>query len=1012
MPAYSSGFGTSIEDYQLFNLLGKGGFACVYRAKCRRTGIDVAIKMIDKGLMQAAGMVGRVQQEIKIHQRLKNPSVLDFYTCFEDKNYVYIVLELCHNGELQRYLKEQGPLSEQEAGRIIQQVVQGLLYLHSFQILHRDMSLSNLLLTKDMQVKIADFGLATQLSSPDEKHFTMCGTPNFIAPEVATRSSHGLETDVWSLGCMLYTLLVGTPPFDSNAVQSTLTRVVMADYKMPSHLSENAKNLIDRLLKKNPIDRIRLRDILKHPFITSIDKHGTNNKIGYGRFSGDNIDSGLGRTLSSNGHTRIRSRSEERSGAPVAYNGCSTRSDPTIDPIPSLHKSQSMRRSDYNRDNNTDSILSGINLPQQSGRSNSQILLSECEPPIRPTPVQRYDDYYDNNYTGEENLPSARLRNSYEDHKGRINNEPLYGINGVRSEVYNSGHINRNHSSHSGNSGHSGHSGYSGHNMEHNAGHYSSGARNVNHSGGLSGNYTANHNENYHDQNGPYMKENRIQNNVLEGYTNVLDGHGNAHREPFKNHEFRHTSERNSRSYERCNGHDSGYNRAISGHGSDHNHVKSSSNGIRIGTNSDERITGPNNAHREELYGGNSGGSNGSNGENHRRAPSRDRNGNSGSSKPKDNPIVSDEVASNKMKVPPLSTIRLQPTRHKTKSAILTILSSGEVVAEFLKKKNNLERIGEVWRVSGDGLRIIHYKPQEVVEPSQQPLPLPTRGADSMFSYENLPAKHQRKYDYAAEFVKLVRSQTPKITLYTSKAKCLYMENGPQPNCDTIFYDSIKVSQSKGIIKVKDKLGLTFSEAELPTELEEYYDHYIECYKRCQLLEASLTSLETATSQSFFPAIIGRKPVAPLNDSAAPLLGKENILRDPSIRPAIQQMPSFDATCSMVSTTLNVPAKNRHSNHFLESKPVKVDVPGIGTGVQMPSGDIRIDYKDGSVLTVITKKNGDGILFESSDGSIIHYNPRKDPKEMPDIVKKKLSQVPIVVQYLVEPIRPTPRSIR
>ncbi|CAB0036393.1 unnamed protein product [Trichogramma brassicae] len=598
MPAYSSGFGTSIEDYQLFNLLGKGGFACVYRAKCRRTGIDVAIKMIDKGLMQAAGMVGRVQQEIKIHQRLKNPSVLDFYTCFEDKNYVYIVLELCHNGELQRYLKEQGPLSEQEAGRIIQQVVQGLLYLHSFQILHRDMSLSNLLLTKDMQVKIADFGLATQLSSPDEKHFTMCGTPNFIAPEVATRSSHGLETDVWSLGCMLYTLLVGTPPFDSNAVQSTLTRVVMADYKMPSHLSENAKNLIDRLLKKNPIDRIRLRDILKHPFITSIDKHGTN------------------------------------------------------------------------------------------------------------------------------------------------------------------------------------------------------------------------------------------------------------------------------------------------------------------------------------------------------------------------------------------------------------------------------ERIGEVWRVSGDGLRIIHYKPQEVVEPSQQPLPLPTRGADSMFSYENLPAKHQRKYDYAAEFVKLVRSQTPKITLYTSKAKCLYMENGPQPNCDTIFYDSIKVSQSKGIIKVKDKLGLTFSEAELPTELEEYYDHYIECYKRCQLLEASLTSLETATSQSFFPAIIGRKPVAPLNDSAAPLLGKENILRDPSIRPAIQQMPSFDATCSMVSTTLNVPAKNRHSNHFLESKPVKVDVPGIGTGVQMPSGDIRIDYKDGSVLTVITKKNGDGILFENSDGSIIHYNPRKDPKEMPDIVKKKLSQVPIVVQYLVEPIRPTPRSIR
>ena len=83
--------------------------------------------------------------------------------------------------------------------------------------------------------KIADFGLATQLSRPDEKHMTMCGTPNYISPEVATRSSHGLEADVWGLGCLLYTLLVGRPPFDTDAVKSTLTRVVMADYKVSSN---------------------------------------------------------------------------------------------------------------------------------------------------------------------------------------------------------------------------------------------------------------------------------------------------------------------------------------------------------------------------------------------------------------------------------------------------------------------------------------------------------------------------------------------------------------------------------------------------------------------------------------------------------------------------------------------------------------------------------------------------------------------------------------------------------
>lgn len=95
----------------------------------------------------------------------------------------------------------------------------------------------------------------------------MCGTPNFISPEVASRGSHGLEADVWSLGCLLYTLLVGSPPFDTQGIKSTLTRVVMASYKLPSYLSPEAKDLIDSLLQKNPKDRIKLEQILEHPFI-------------------------------------------------------------------------------------------------------------------------------------------------------------------------------------------------------------------------------------------------------------------------------------------------------------------------------------------------------------------------------------------------------------------------------------------------------------------------------------------------------------------------------------------------------------------------------------------------------------------------------------------------------------------------------------------------------------------------------------------------------------------------
>lgn len=148
------------------------------------------------------------------------------------------------------------------------QIVKGMLYLHTHGILHRDLTLSNLLLTSNMNIKIADFGLATQLKLPTEKHFTMCGTPNYISPEVATRSAHGLESDVWSLGCMFYAFLMGRPPFDTDTVKHTLSKVVLGDYEMPSHVSVEAQDLIRQLLQRDPTQRPSLSAVLDHPFMT------------------------------------------------------------------------------------------------------------------------------------------------------------------------------------------------------------------------------------------------------------------------------------------------------------------------------------------------------------------------------------------------------------------------------------------------------------------------------------------------------------------------------------------------------------------------------------------------------------------------------------------------------------------------------------------------------------------------------------------------------------------------
>ncbi|XP_037935431.1 serine/threonine-protein kinase PLK4 isoform X2 [Teleopsis dalmanni] len=315
-----SAFGEKIEDYEVLNLLGKGGFASVYKARCLKTNQMVAIKMIDKKLIQGAGMASRVRQEVEIQSRLKHPSVLELFTFFQDNNYVYLVLELAHNGELHRFLKHNlnRTMKESEAAIVLQQVVSGLLYLHSNQIMHRDISLSNLLLSKDMHIKIADFGLATQLKRPDEKHITMCGTPNYISPEVISRSSHGLPADVWGLGCLLYTLLVGKPPFDSDAVQSTLNKVIASDFYIPGHISHEAQDLIRKLLKKSPLERIGLTQVLKHPFmirymyptaagsaaaVNCINQSTTSSDSGIVTFSSSSSSSSRPHVISMNGYS-------------------------------------------------------------------------------------------------------------------------------------------------------------------------------------------------------------------------------------------------------------------------------------------------------------------------------------------------------------------------------------------------------------------------------------------------------------------------------------------------------------------------------------------------------------------------------------------------------------------------------------------------------------------------------------------------------------------------------------
>ncbi|GLV35155.1 Sak kinase [Carabus blaptoides fortunei] len=850
--------GERIEDYEVLDLLGKGGFASVYRAKCLKTGLEVAIKMIDKKIMQAARMVERVRQEVAIHSRLKHPAVLELFTFFENVNYVYLVLELCHNGELQRYFKNSNKvLSELEASHIMRQVVEGLRYLHSHNILHRDISLSNLLLSKNMQIKIADFGLATQLSRPDEKHLTMCGTPNYISPEVASRSSHGLEVDVWGLGCMLYTLLVGRPPFDTSEVKSTLTRVVMAKYDLPTYLSPEAKDLIDSLLKKNPKDRICINQILDHPFI-KLHTTAANIVPGHSRLS---QDSGV--------HTMSSKRGSVTSDC-------------------GKHRDFSARRVNSDCGANNHPIASG------GTRARSRASSDVC---VRP-----YQYNYGRSRSEERHIESAQSYNDTHEFNVRYARED--------NRYNNATNVNEHILS---------------------------------------------------DMNTPLLNMECLRRNLDEHKPEQISLFSQAH----SNYEA--SSAEVCGSNHRCQHSRCSQNCC---HPSDPGGGEGGDVLTDIKTNRPKyEVANPNNYDYIANH----------------QQPQCGRN------------INSETNHDSSINVPQLCSFRLLPIRHQTKNAVLSILESGEVCIQFIKKRGRARQdlVSEVCLISPDGMRIVLYEPEggKGAIPADKPPTLPQRGADAIFSYENLPEKHWKKYLYAAKFVDLVRAKTPKITYYSENAKCVLMEN--LTDFEACFYDGGKVTKSSTEgIKLIDCEGhsVSLSSGEQSGNLGSTYQllwrQTEQCFDHCLLIERTLATLPGTT----FPVIIGRRP-----GSAQPR-GKENLQRTP-------QMPSFNI--STTSTALSKMSSQRSRQSTRGLSPRRVAVPGVGTAVQFSNDEIRVRYPDGAQLFV--KKDHSNIRYEWHNGHQCTYGPAD---AIPTEVKDRLADMSKVKKYLARPEQLRARPVR
>ncbi|KAL1965630.1 hypothetical protein VTN77DRAFT_5307 [Rasamsonia byssochlamydoides] len=252
----------NVGNYSLGRLIGKGSFGKVYLGTHKLTnGSKVVLKSSNKEDANLA-------REIHHHRQFLHPHIARLYEVIVTENLVWLVLEYCPGDELYNYLLNHGPLPVEKVRRIFSQLVGAVAYVHSKSCVHRDLKLENILLDKNENVKLCDFGFTREYEGKASYLQTFCGTICYSAPEMLKGEKYaGEKVDVWSLGIILYALLAGELPFDEDDEQETKRKILTEEPKFNERFPEDARQLISVLLSKRPLLRPTLDEILAHPFL-------------------------------------------------------------------------------------------------------------------------------------------------------------------------------------------------------------------------------------------------------------------------------------------------------------------------------------------------------------------------------------------------------------------------------------------------------------------------------------------------------------------------------------------------------------------------------------------------------------------------------------------------------------------------------------------------------------------------------------------------------------------------
>ncbi|XP_005086558.1 sperm motility kinase 2B-like [Mesocricetus auratus] len=252
-----------VAQYTILRTIGQGGCAQVKLAHHRLTGAAVAVKVLLKGTHQAFP----IKSEVKIMKRVNHPNIISLLQVIETEQNIFLILELADGRELWDWIQQVGYLQEGMARKIFKQIVQAMCYCHAQGIVHRDLKPDNIMVDARGKVKIIDFGLGA-LVRPGMKLSRFCGALRFGAPEFFLRQPYdGTKVDSWGLGVLLYFMVTGTLPFEGITFEELGSKVLLGQYDVPSHLSQDLQDVIRSLLTVNPKKRPTLKDILRYPWL-------------------------------------------------------------------------------------------------------------------------------------------------------------------------------------------------------------------------------------------------------------------------------------------------------------------------------------------------------------------------------------------------------------------------------------------------------------------------------------------------------------------------------------------------------------------------------------------------------------------------------------------------------------------------------------------------------------------------------------------------------------------------